>query len=117
MLGDKLKLLRNLKKFTQKQVAEKLKISEVRYNQYETNRRSPDYELIKDIAKFYEVSIDYIMDNEKNSTKFENEAKQQEILKEILVKNGYTKNKNDITNEEINNILRFLGKNREFFKR
>lgn len=62
MLPDKLKKLRLLKKLTQAELARKLSLSPVRYNQYETGRRTPDYELLITIADFYGVTLDYLLD-------------------------------------------------------
>jgi len=55
MLGDKLKLLRITNGLNQKQVYMSLNLSDSRYNQYESNRRTPDYDTLKDIANFYQL--------------------------------------------------------------
>ena len=62
MLSDKLRQLRLRKKLTQAELARQLSLSPVRYNQYETGRRTPDYELLISIADYYKVSLDYLLD-------------------------------------------------------
>ena len=62
-LGDKLKHLRQIKRYTQLDVADKLQISNKTLSDYERNRSEPDIEMLKKLSKLYEVSIDYLLDN------------------------------------------------------
>ena len=64
MLGSRLKKLRLDKKLTQLQVAQKVNISEARYNLYENNRRQPDYELLKSLAEVLDTTTDYLLGND-----------------------------------------------------
>lgn len=64
MLGNRLKKLRLEKKLTQLQVAKQVNISEARYNLYENNRRQPDYNLLKDLAKVLDTTTDYLLGND-----------------------------------------------------
>lgn len=60
-IGDRiLRLLQN-KRITQKQLAEQLNISYSTLNGYVNNNREPDYSTIIDIAKFFDVSVDYLV--------------------------------------------------------
>lgn len=68
MLGNRLKKLRLEKKLTQLQIAQKVDISEARYNLYENNKRQPDYELLKNLAEVLETTTDYLLGND-NTTK------------------------------------------------
>lgn len=61
MIGERLKTLREEKKLTQQEVAEKLGISRGRYSQYELNSRLPDYDLLIKIADFFGVTVDYLV--------------------------------------------------------
>ena len=60
-LGQRLKELREEKGLTQKQLAEKLGINSVTYLHYEKEQREPPLSLLADIAKFYGVSVDYLL--------------------------------------------------------
>ena len=60
-LGQRLKELREEKGYTQKQLAEKLGINSVTYLHYEKEQREPPLPLLADIAKFYGVSVDYLL--------------------------------------------------------
>lgn len=63
MLSKRLKSLREEKQLTQKQFGEIFGLSESRYNQYENGRRSPDFPLIIEFAKYYDVTTDYLLGN------------------------------------------------------
>ncbi len=58
--GEKLKILREKNGYTQKYVAERLKTTQSYYAQYENGRRSIPFERIVELAKIYNVSLDYI---------------------------------------------------------
>lgn len=60
-LGKRLRELRESNGLTQKQLAEKLNINSVTYLHYEKEQREPPLSLLADIAKFYDVSVDYLL--------------------------------------------------------
>lgn len=61
-LGENLRLLRKSKGITQKAFAKEFGVSESVISLYESNKRSPSYDLLLQIADFYGVSIDYLLD-------------------------------------------------------
>ena len=115
MLGERLKSLRLLNNLTQKEVSINLNLSEVRYGQYENNKRKPDYDVLKDIAKFYNVSTDYLLGNTNKDTD-DKKIIEKDILKEILVKHNYMQEKEDLTNKEIEKIKNFIKINKDYIK-
>ncbi len=60
-LGDKIRILRQSKDLTQRQISEEFSLRENSWSQYENNKRTPDVETIKKIAQFFGVSTDYLM--------------------------------------------------------
>ncbi len=60
-LGQRLKELREEKGLTQNQLAEKLGINSVTYLHYEKEQREPPLSLLAEIAKFYGVTVDYLL--------------------------------------------------------
>lgn len=56
-----LKLLRNQKGLTQQKLADILHISQQSVYKYENDITSPDIETLKNIADFFETSIDYVV--------------------------------------------------------
>jgi len=63
-LGKNIKEMRKVKGVTQIQLAEYLKVSNATIAYWETNRHQPDLETIKKIAKFFDVTVDSLLDNE-----------------------------------------------------
>ena len=63
----RLKFLREIHKLTQTELADKLGISRLNYNRYELEKVEPDLTTLIKIAKFYNVTLDYICENETNN--------------------------------------------------
>jgi len=59
--NDKLKELRSEKGFTAAQVAVHLEITRACYSMYEQGRRQPDFNTLIKIAKFFDVTTDYLL--------------------------------------------------------
>lgn len=83
-LGQKLKQLRIQKKLNQEHVAQHLNISTGAYGLYEQDRRSPNHEMLKLIATFYNVSIDELLNNKIEASIDEKKS----LLKSILDESG-----------------------------
>ena len=58
--NQRLRDLREDKDLTQKEVAEYLNTSQSYYAQYENDKRQIPFDRVIELAKFYDVSIDYI---------------------------------------------------------
>lgn len=65
MLAEKLKTLRGIKGLTQKDLAETLNVAQGAVAMWETGKRTPDLEMVKKIAAFFNVSTDYLMGESK----------------------------------------------------
>lgn len=63
MFSERLKQLRKETGLTQKQIAEKLSMSQPQYNRTENGGRKPSDETLKLFASFYNVSTDYLLGN------------------------------------------------------
>lgn len=85
MIGDRLKKLRQQKKLTQTEFANKIGISRGTYAHYEINKRQPDYETLIKIASFFNVSTDFLLGVTDNPSR--DETKEQK-LKEFLEQPG-----------------------------
>ncbi|SHK55066.1 helix-turn-helix domain-containing protein [Paramaledivibacter caminithermalis] len=59
--GDRLRELRKEKGLTQAELAKIFSLGESTISFYESNKRTPDYELLKKIADFFDTSIDYLL--------------------------------------------------------
>lgn len=67
-LGSRIKGLREKHNISQKDFAVKIGVSNVVLSRYESNERKPDYETLQLIADFFEVSIDYLLGRNNQST-------------------------------------------------
>lgn len=65
MFNEKLRFLRKYQNLTQAEVAKQLSINTRTYSKYETGSTEPDIATIKSLANFFDVSIDYLLENEK----------------------------------------------------
>ncbi|PAE70601.1 helix-turn-helix domain-containing protein [Bacillus licheniformis] len=75
MFNKKLIALRKSKKLTQEEMALKIGVHRGTYANYERGHRQPDYETLKKIADFFEVTTDYLLDrSEKESVVKEEKA-------------------------------------------
>ena len=117
----KIKELRIKKGLTQKECAEKLDLGNVCYNRYEMGKREPDIETLKKIANYFNVSLDYLCENDKAKVlEFGTlTSSQQQAIDLLLTLNeqelnhiiGYIKGmkQNELTAEEkIKNLLQNL---------
>ena len=64
MFKDKLRFLREYQKLSQRQAAQILGIGQATYNRYETGQREPHFKTLKNISALFNVSIDYLLDND-----------------------------------------------------
>lgn len=64
MNTKKLFALREQKNITKRRMAEKFGVSESTYGNWELGKREPDHETTKKLAKFFNISIDYLLDND-----------------------------------------------------
>ncbi|WP_077706025.1 MULTISPECIES: helix-turn-helix domain-containing protein [Virgibacillus] len=63
VFGNRLKFLRKQRGLKQEEVAKSLNISRARYSHYENNHVEPDIEMLKNLSRFYNVTIDYLVGN------------------------------------------------------
>ena len=73
--GDRLKLLIDEREITQKELAANLNIAPSTVSSYVQITREPDFETLKKIASFFEVTTDYLLDyqSDRNSSLQETE--------------------------------------------
>lgn len=66
ILGKRIKSLRSEKNIKQKDLAEKVGVSNVVLSRYESGERNPDYETLVRIANNLDVTTDYLLGIESN---------------------------------------------------
>jgi transcriptional regulator with XRE-family HTH domain len=60
----RIKELRKQDGYTQAYVAKRLGIAQTSYGQYELGKARPEYEHLVALARLYDVSVDYLLENE-----------------------------------------------------
>lgn len=77
----------------------------------------PDFRTLIRIANFFNVSTDYLLGNDNKVTNDDNIKNiELEALKKMLQKAGYMKNTDDLTDEELDRLMKFIGANKDFIK-
>ncbi|MFP4457299.1 MAG: helix-turn-helix domain-containing protein [Halanaerobiales bacterium] len=66
-LSERIQKLRESRNIERKQLAIDLDVSYSSLSKYESGERTPDYHLIKKIACYFDVSIDYLLDHHPNN--------------------------------------------------
>lgn len=84
ILKDRLIALRKEYHLTQENLANKLNINLSTYKAYETERIIPKLELLKQLADFYEVSLDYLCCRQYNNQIGYIPDDKKNLVKEIL---------------------------------
>ncbi|KEK12998.1 hypothetical protein EP18_03800 [Lysinibacillus sphaericus] len=94
--GDKMKVLRESKGWTQKYTAEKMDVSPQMYNNYEKNKTNPSLEILKRICDLYSINLDTLDGTYDNVDEF---------LYSVELDNSYFKNEEgNKENDEKNNL-------------
>ena len=80
-----LRILRKSNNISIKDLAKKLKLAESTIYLYETGKRETDYQTLIEISKIFDVSIDYLLGNTKQTN-----TSNENVIK-IIGKDGRTK--------------------------
>ena len=96
--------LRKAAELSQAEVAKRLNINQPRYNRYEMGIFQPDMETLKKIAQLFDVSLDYLMENERTLS----DAPELVDLNNFIISGRYTINSRVPTQKErqmLNNVI------------
>ena len=66
MFNEKLKNLREHQELSQAEVSTKLGMPKSTYSRYETGASEPNFATLKKLANFFDVSIDYLLENDRS---------------------------------------------------
>lgn len=110
MFTERLKQLRKQANLTQKEISEKLGISQPQYARTENGGRAPSKETLELLSSFFGVSIDYLLGKTDNPSRgFETDL--EEALDNALSFNGKPMSDND--REKIKAYLTDYFKNKD----
>lgn len=81
--GKNLRTLIEERDMTQKELAAQLNIAPSTMGSYVQNTREPDFATLRSIARFFDVSIDYLLDNQTGQTDTQKEGELLRIFRSL----------------------------------
>lgn len=84
-LGEKLRILRQSRDYTQQQVSSYLHMERAAYANYESGKRIPSYRYIVRIADFYGVRVDYLVRDNFSGNPRKRSCRAEQILEEFCL--------------------------------
>lgn len=109
---ENLKLLRKRKNITQKQMADLLKISVNHYQRYEYGTSQADYQTLKKISNYFNVTIDYLLGRSNFKTETEKQKKFNELSDQIEL----YKAQHNISDKEVLTALKMIAEMKKLNK-
>ena len=97
-MGENIKMFREKKGLTQKQLGEKISVTAVTITRYENENRRPNVKTLTEIAKVLNVDINDLLDDE---AKLSYEVKNLDLIEELLNSCGHSVELNQISDEEL----------------
>lgn len=104
MLGNKLKYLREQDGLSQSQLGKILDVRTSTISNWENDRGEPSYKKLKEIAEYFSVSIDYLLEYE---PEFDSEEQARQN-KEIIEKTIKLLSNKKITNDDLDKALEII---------
>ncbi|BFL72084.1 XRE family transcriptional regulator [Anaerococcus nagyae] len=105
-IGDKLTYLRKSAKYSQDELARKINTSRSSIAMYESNARIPTTSTLSRYADLFDVSIDYLLGNEKNTNSDKYEVP---VYRAVSCGNPFIADEDIVDFEEINPKLKIQG--------
>ena len=107
MFKDKIQFLRKHQELSQAQVAKEIGVLQSTYCYYEQGTREPDFNTLKKIASFFDVSIYYLLENDRSLS----DSEETVDLNNFLLNGRYTINSKFLNNRErkrLNDMVRVM---------
>lgn len=86
MFKERLRYTRELREMSQKEMAKKLDIAATTYRNYENTNREPNYDILVNISKVLNVSVDYLLGNDEMHSTLSNLVIKADKLSERSVR-------------------------------
>ncbi len=115
---NRFKLLLDNTNTSQKELSKIIGISSQAVSKWYTGRAEPDSNTLKLIANHFNISIDFLLENEHNNQNNKEETKfhELEIIQSKLQKEGYLKPNETLTEQELKNIIEFITINKKYLR-
>lgn len=105
--ATRLTALREERKLTQKELAEKLGLSSSAISMYEIGKREPDFETLELIADYFNVSMDYLIGKEDIATQIDLIELREELRRKPGMRMLFSLAKN-ATNEDLEAVAKLM---------
>lgn len=105
MISARLKKLREEAGLSQKDLAKRLDVASSTIAMYESNKRTPDANMLEKIADFFEVSVDYLLGRTRNK----NNSIIEGIYNNEIIKIEIEGRKVNLTIDDIQELINKLG--------
>ncbi|MFD1316997.1 helix-turn-helix transcriptional regulator [Loigolactobacillus coryniformis] len=99
MFAQKLKDLRSKKHVTQQEIADFLGISRPAYTAYESGKRQPDYDILKKLATYFNVTTDFLL-GQNQTPEWADKRDTTDLKKFLDDDTGMTYDGDNLTEEE-----------------
>jgi transcriptional regulator with XRE-family HTH domain len=99
MLSIRLADLRNTKGYSQAHIAQQINITHQAYSLYETGKRQMNYDTLRLLADFFEVSTDYLLGRQDAIPSFLSEQEREHMERYRLLSKS--------AQESVDNVLNF----------
>ena len=86
MFKDRLRYLREYQELSQAEVSKRLNVTQATYSRYESGVHLPGLDVLKNMSKLFNVSIDYLAENDCDIAEISNEVD----LNEFILHGKYT---------------------------
>lgn len=118
-----LKLLRKQHNLSQKEIGNIFHASQNTVSQWENGTRKPSYDIIQEIADYFEVSVDYLLGRQEQLPELNSKDKReiQEILddteQQLLSQDGLMFDGSPATDEDVQKIIMAMKMGMEMIKK
>lgn len=118
-----LKLLRKQHNLSQKEIGNIFHASQNTVSQWENGTRKPSYDIIQEIADYFDVSVDYLLGRQEQLPELNNKDKReiQEILddteQQLLSQDGLMFDGSPATEEDVQKIIMAMKMGMEMIKK
>lgn len=118
-----LKLLRKQHNLSQKEIGNIFHASQNTVSQWENGTRKPSYDIIQEIADYFDVSVDYLLGRQEQLSELNSKDKReiQEILddteQQLLSQDGLMFDGSPATDEDVQKIIMAMKMGMEMIKK
>ena len=109
-VANKIKIFREKRNITQKELAEVLNTTQQTVARYESGERKTDQNTLFTLANYFKVSINDFFP----PTKATDNEEEIELLKETLKRKGFLNDNEDLNEENYNRLIDFAKANKKF---